>query len=277
MSERRDMREIGCFIVGFAWGFVFGVLAMLSCNNANAQPLCPDGTLEATTNTQCVVEWTEFWDAVEANPDWRPFLFENADEATTGLLTMRRPLWTDVGLFEAQWEALNAGSEPVNFERHVLAKIEVVLWSDGSVVARAIPVSGEAGAGPTPKPSPTAEPSPTPEATETPAPGPEPKLGVGVIVRPTVGLYIRACPGTDCDAVRDAAGRPVKTDPWTVGTIIDGPVWADGAWWWRVDWPKKGAQGWSAETWMEREGEIGLDAAAMPWTALVWMPEVQDE
>ena len=68
------------------------------------------------------------------------------------------------------------------------------------------------------------------------------KFQVGGIVTTSSALNVRNAPST--------SGALLGTQSsGATGTIIGGPVQADGYWWWQVDYAT-GADGWSVENWL---------------------------
>ena len=66
---------------------------------------------------------------------------------------------------------------------------------------------------------------------------------IGGTVRVTTGLNVRTEPGTSGSKITTMAAG-------STGTVLDGPVSAEGYVWWRISYDD-GTTGWSADNWLE--------------------------
>ena len=71
------------------------------------------------------------------------------------------------------------------------------------------------------------------------------KFRIGDRVRVTVNLNVRTCADTSCSEISDPQ-YPGYAPAGAIGTVLDGPVSADGYVWWRVQFDQ-GFTGWSVE------------------------------
>ena len=97
---------------------------------------------------------------------------------------------------------------------------------------------------PQPPPSPPSpSPSPTPPPPVPPPPSPPPSLYVGERIHVIAGLQVRDAPSTSAN-ILGIQGYG------SIGTIIGGPVYANGHWWWLIDFDA-GADGWAIGDYLE--------------------------
>lgn len=76
------------------------------------------------------------------------------------------------------------------------------------------------------------------------------RLGIGARVRITADLNVRTGPGTGYPEITDP-DYPGFAPPGTIGTVLSGPVSADGYIWWEIDYALY--RGWSADVGLEKE------------------------
>jgi hypothetical protein len=142
--------------------------------------------------------------------------------------------------------ALSSGTNPL-----ALANVSAADSSAGAVSVTLQSGSITVSVPSTPPPAPAPAPSPTP--TPTPPPFPTQRFQIGDRVMTTDRLKIRETP----------AGRRLGSQlKGAKGTVIEGPLVANGYNWWNVNYDS-GVDGWSAENWLEKAPAV-LSATTTP-------------
>lgn len=88
---------------------------------------------------------------------------------------------------------------------------------------------------------------------EESAPDVSTKFSPGDTIKTVRALNVRIDPsfdGTDINRIGRVGGK-------STGTILGGPVWADGYWWWFIEWDNYtfsdgSSSGWSVENWLKK-------------------------
>ena len=82
-------------------------------------------------------------------------------------------------------------------------------------------------------------------------------INIGDTVRVIANLNVRTGPGTSCPEITDP-DYPGYASVGTVGEVLDGPVSANGYYWWKVDFGPGLYTGWSVENGLEKVQSVTL-------------------
>ena len=99
--------------------------------------------------------------------------------------------------------------------------------------------------------------SATATVTVTVTPTPSTAFTIGNAVEVTAD----AIPSVNVRPSASTSGDPVGTQlPGAAGTVTGGPEWADGYWWWQVDFDNSDIDGWVVEGYLQKNTSIEIQA-----------------